>query len=138
MIKTIRLTSTIRPTKTFQEKLTNENIEQLLEDYIEVDQDQLFKIPINSHLRYYTIKELPNGSREKLFRMGGQLMNKDNCNEYVILSNGKNSWSVQTKTSIIYRKLKIDELKDNFEQQIKDKNNTINKLKKQIDNLKNK
>ena len=133
----MRLKITQRPIKTFQEKLTPEMIEQLLSDYIEIEHENLFKIPINSHLRYYTLKETSNGQREKLFRMGGQLVNKDNCNEYIVLSNGKNTWSVQTKTSIIYRKMKIEEIKETYENQLYEKDEIINKLKHKINKLKN-
>jgi hypothetical protein len=56
--------------KTYQEQLTDEAIEKLLEDYVEVEADKISQIPIKSHLRYYTLKE-ENGNIKKLFRMGG-------------------------------------------------------------------
>ncbi len=139
--KTIRLTKTgNKPVdennKTFQETLNEEDVDKLLEDYKEIDNDELCHVPLNTHLRYHTIKQLENGQVKKLFRMGGLLSNKDNCSEYVILSNGKNSWSVQTKTSIFYRKMKLEEIKEEYEQLLDEKDEEINKLKKIINKLK--
>jgi len=135
-VKTVRLNKDgyIKKTESYQETLKEEDIIKLLEDYIEVDNDDIGKIPLNTHLRYFVIKETQNG-QQKLFRMGGILSNKDNCEEYIILSNGKNSWSVQTKTSLIYRKMTLDEIKDNLNNIILDKDNTIKKYKKEIKRL---
>ena len=140
--KTIRLTkNSNKPVnqnnKTFQETLTEEDIEKQLEDYVEVETDEICKIPINSHLRYFTLKQMPNGTFKKLFRMGGFLSNKDNCSEYVILANGKLSWSVQTKSTIFYRKMKLSEIKEEYEELITEKNEEIEKYKKVIEKLKN-
>lgn len=135
-IKTIRLSKTNKPStnKTFQEQLTNEEIEELLEDYKEVDNDEINSIPLNSHLRYYTLKN-ENGNIKKLFRMGGFLSNKDNSSEYIILTNNKNSWSVQIKNSIIYRKMNLQEIKDEYEEIIDDKDEEIENLKKSINKI---
>ena len=54
--------------KTFQETLTDEDIEKLLEDYKELDDGDIASVPLNSHLRYFTVKHMPNGEVKKLFR----------------------------------------------------------------------
>jgi hypothetical protein len=128
MIKITNTTNYIRPKTTLQEKLTSDEIEQKLEDYTEVD--NINKIPINSHLRYYTLKRDDKGNMSKVFRLGGNLINKDNSDKYIILSNGKVSWSVQTKNTIFYRKMKINEIKDEYETIIEELKDEIMKLKK--------
>ncbi len=135
-VKTVRLNKDgyVKKQESYQETLKEEDIIKLLEDYIEVDNDEISKIPLHTHLRYFVIKDTPNG-QQKLFRMGGLLSNKDNCEEYIILSNGKNSWSVQIKNSIIYRKMTVDEIKENLNNIILEKDNTIKKYKKEIKRL---
>jgi hypothetical protein len=138
--KTIRLNGGdkyVKPTndsKTFQESLQEDDINVLLQDYIEVDFDDLVKIPMNTHLRYFNIKQTPNGE-QKLFRMGGTLVNKDNPQEYLVVSNGKHSWSIQVKNAIIYRKLTNDEIKEEYKNIISQKDNEIKKYKKEIKRL---
>ena len=92
--------------------------------------DNINKIPINSHLRYYTLKRDDKGNMSKVFRLGGNLINKDNSDKYIILSNGKVSWSVQTKNTIFYRKMKLNEIKDEYETIIEELKDEIIKLKK--------
>ena len=43
-----------RPRKTITEKLTPEEIEKKLEDYIQVP--DIYKVPLGTHLRYFSIK----------------------------------------------------------------------------------
>ena len=134
--KTIRLNKDgyVKKNETYQETLKEEDIIKLLEDYKEIDNEDIGKIPLNTHLRYFVLKDTQNG-QQKLFRMGGILSNKDNCDDYIILSNGKNSWSVQTKKSIIYRKMTLDEIKEELNNIILDKDNIIKKYKKEIKRL---
>jgi hypothetical protein len=118
-----------RPKHTLQDKLTEEEIEEKLEDYIEVE--DIKKVPVNSHLRYYTLIPDDKGNLKKIFRLGGQLKNKDNADTYIILTNGKVTWSVQCDTAIFYRKMTIDEIKEDYENIIEDLENTISNLKKE-------
>jgi hypothetical protein len=126
----------IRPKTTIQEKLTQQEIEEKLEDYTEVE--DINKVPINTHIRYYTLKKDVNGKMTKVFRLGGQLKNKDNSDKYIILGNGKVTWSVQMKNTILYRKMKMDEIKDEYEMIIQDLKNEILKIKKEKKNKKSK
>jgi hypothetical protein len=97
-----------RPAKTLQESLTEEQIAEKLVGYVRVD--SIASVPANSHVRYFSLSTDPKTKQlRKLFRLGGFVTNKDHCDEYVILSNGTKSWSVQSGTSIFYRKLTQNE-----------------------------
>ena len=117
-----------RPKHTIQDKMTEEEIEEKLEDYIEIE--DIFKVPLNSHIRYYTLIPGKDGEIKKAFRLGGQLKNKDNADKYIILSNGKVTWTVQMETSILYRKMTIEEIKEDYENIIKDLEESNLQLKK--------
>jgi hypothetical protein len=117
-----------RPKHTIQEKMTQEEIDDKLADYIEID--DILKVPIGTHIRYYTLIADKNGELIKAFRLGGQLKNKDNADKYIILSNGKVTWTVQTETSILYRKMTIDEIKEDYENIIKELEHENLQLKK--------
>ena len=117
-----------RPKHTIQDKMTEEEIEEKLADYIEVE--DILKVPINSHIRYYTLIPGKDGELKKAFRLGGQLKNKDNADKYIILSNGTVTWTVQIDTSILYRKMTIEEIKEDYENIIKELEETNLQLKK--------
>ena len=131
-----------RPKSTIQDKLSADEIQEKLEDYIEVE--DISKVPLNTHLRYFTIVTEPKKkTSKKMFRLGGFLSNKNEYEKYVILSNGKNSWSVNTKTSIFYRKMGVEEIKESYKDEVDElnelvgkKNKEIKKLKKELDKLK--
>ena len=117
-----------RPKHTIQDKMTEEEIDEKLEDYIEIE--DIFKVPLNSHIRYYTLIPGKDGEIKKAFRLGGQLKNKDNADKYIILSNGTVTWTVQMETSILYRKMTIEEIKEDYENIIKDLEEANLQLKK--------
>ena len=50
----------------------------------------------------------------------------------MILSNGSNRWSVQTKSTIFYRKMYLNEIKEQYEDEIEELNEKIKKLKKDL------
>lgn len=99
------------------DKLTNEEIEKLLDDYTEIDKiDALYKVPLGTHIRYF-VKE-KDGSQK--FRYGGSLFDAKGLPDYVILSNGKSKWSVQLNTASLWRKMTVKEIKDDYEQYVKE------------------
>jgi hypothetical protein len=120
-------TSYQRPVATFQEQLTGDEISKKLEGYEEVN--NLEEVPLNTHLRYFTQNE--QGIDQ--FRTGGFLQNKTNADKYVILTNGKNNWSVQTANSTFYQKLSHkDEMtrqKQMYETELKKRDKKIKELK---------
>ena len=83
--------------------------------------------------------------KEKVFRMGGFLVNKNNYDVYVILSTAPNTgvinsaaktWSVSSKGTKFYRKLSYDEMKEQLYEQIDDLHEQIDLLKKENKKLK--
>ena len=53
-----------RPKQTYTDKLTDEDIKAKLEDYIEVD--DISKVPLNTHVRYFTEKINDKKERESI------------------------------------------------------------------------
>ena len=125
-----------RPKKTLTDKLTKDEIQSKLEDYIEVE--DIGTIPLNTHLRYFTEKiDEKTKKKSKVFRLGGFLVNKSNYDKYVVLSNvpetgvinnNKKTWSVNTQKSIFYRKQSIDEIKEEYEDEIGELHDEISNL----------
>lgn len=117
--------------KSSKNKLSIEEIKEKLKEYTRID--DISKVNIGTHLRYFTIES--NGN--KLFRLGG-FLNKVNLKDgYVVLGNNKITWSVQIKTSIFYKKMDYRELKKKIEKKIKSKYlKKIQELEKENDNLK--
>lgn len=132
-----------RPKKTLTDKLSAEEIKNKLEDYIEVD--DISKVPLNSHLRYFTDKYDEKKKKDiKVFRLGGFLVNKNNYDKYVVLSsvpdtgvinNSRKTWSVNTQKSIFYRKQTTDEIKEDYKDELEELYDEVDKLKKQIKKL---
>jgi hypothetical protein len=114
------------PENTYQSSLSDVDIAKKIEDYSRVKTSEIFKIPIGTHIRYFTINPKTG---EKQFRMGGNLTKYGENGEYIICSNGNFSWSVQLSNSIIYKKLSISELKENT------KNSVIENSKKEMVDL---
>lgn len=124
--------------KTFQETLSNEQIKKYLNDYKKVD--DISKIGISTHLRYFTLDPKTN---KQLFRLGGYLNKFGDNGEYIILSNGDLSWSVQIKNSTFYKKMTDQELKEELKQEILTETqetmiNELDELKKEYKNLEKK
>jgi flagellar basal body rod protein FlgC len=132
-MSTQRLTSDNydRPKKTFQESLSNEEIKEKLKDYVKVE--NISEVPVNSHLRYFTLVEDPKTKQvQKLFRLGGMLKNKDNCDKYVVLSNGTKSWSVNTKTAVFFRKMTLEEVHDKYTKRIAELEHQVKRLTRKL------
>lgn len=99
-----------RPVITITDKLTVEQVEEKLEDYVEIKSKDWDKVKIGCHIAYFSLVD-----GKKKFRPGGFLRSKKNISTYIILSNGRRSWSVQTEGTTFYRKLSYDEIKKEFE-----------------------
>jgi len=97
-----------RPDITYTDQLSKDQIEKKLEDYKKVD--DIYKVPLGVHLRYFS-----NIDGKMVFRMGGQLYKNTGLPAYVILTNGKNQWSTQIKDTIFYRKMVLQEIKEEYE-----------------------
>ena len=123
--------------KSYQDTMTAKQISQKLEGYVEVI--DISKVATNTHLRYFSLrKDSQTGKVEKKFRIGGFLKKKDQADKYVILTNNTASWSVDTKKSIFYRKMKNTEVAQAYEKKMKDMKKENKKLKKELEKLQKK
>lgn len=106
--KVIRLGGSLdsykKPPKTLQETLTKDQIKEYLKEYRQVDIKKE-EIAMNKHIRYFSLTE----DNRKLFRLGGFLKKYDKEKGYIVLSNNKNSWCVNTNTSILYKKIGFED-----------------------------
>ncbi len=122
----------VRPTKTYTDNLSPEQIKEKLADYVKIDNSDLLTMQLGTHLRYFTTDD--NG--KKHFRMGGNLINIKGMPEYVILGNGTTTWSVQIANTIFFKKLNISDVREEYQEIIKEQKKEIDKLKKIISTLK--
>jgi len=106
-----------RPDQTLQDILGLDDIKDKLKDYKKVE--NIMKVPINSHLRYFTIDMKGGGKPKKVFRLGGNLTKIDDQGRYVVLSNGQLSWSVQTNNAQFWQKMTTEELKNELKTEVK-------------------
>ena len=77
------------PKKTFTEKLTKNEIKNLLDGYTETPFD---KLHIGHNVRYF-VNNVKSGNLD--FRMGGFIIKIEE--DFVIISNGTVNWSAQKK-----------------------------------------
>ncbi len=105
------------PEQTYQSTLSKEDIAKKLEGYTRVESNKLHKIPLNTHIRYFVMNPKTG---EKQFRLGGYLTKIGDNNEYMVLSNGNFSWSVQYANTIFYKKMSNDEFKEQVVTEIED------------------
>lgn len=124
-----------RPTKTITDSLqTNSAMKEKLKNYKRVD--NIDNVALNTHVRYVTMN---NGVQR--FCLGG-FLKKKNDSRYVILSNGKHTWSVQRYHWISKDKseepdfatifFKIKSQKEIYEDTIKKQTDQIKKLQKAL------
>uniref|UniRef100_A0A6C0LSJ5 Uncharacterized protein n=1 Tax=viral metagenome TaxID=1070528 RepID=A0A6C0LSJ5_9ZZZZ len=88
-----------RPVVTKQEQFTVEEISKRCQGYIEVD--DIAEVPLNTHIRYF----IKQSDGTEVYRNGGFLYNKSDPEKYIMLTNGKQTWSVQVKNSKFYKKM---------------------------------
>ena len=113
-----------------------EEIADKLKMYKKIDSlEELSKIPLNTHIRYFSVDKDAKGKKTKKFRLGGFLNNKDTYDKYVILTNKNISWSVNTQTSILYRKLNDDEIQKTIDVKTEVVDNELKKLREKYAKL---
>jgi hypothetical protein len=108
--------------KSYQDNLSPDEIKEKLEEYKPVY--DISTVPINSHIIYFIFDPKTN---KKQFRLGGFLTKIEK--EYIVLSNGTLSWSVQKKTAVFYQKMSLQEIKQELVSQI---SKTMNKKLEQL------
>ena len=117
--------------KSIQQSLSPNEIKEKLQEYVQIN--TIDEAPLNSHIRYFTIDKK---SGKKQFRLGGFLTKIDK--DYVVLSNGRLTWSVQKNNSVFFKKMSYDELKEELIEKISNKfEKKINSLEKENETLKN-
>jgi len=120
IVKTKRLskdTAYVRPKKTVQDTMSNDEIKEKLQGYKKVE--DIRKILIGSHLRYFA--KVKN-SKTPVFRLGGFLTKFGDDYKYVVLSNGEFSWSVQLNgTNEFWAKMNQKEFKEKIETEVEQK-----------------
>lgn len=102
-----RDTSYQKKGKSYQDSLSPNEIKKKLEEYSQVE--DISKLDIGDHLRYFTFNP---ETGVKQFRLGGFLSKIDKKMKYLILQNGKLSWSVQIDSTVFFKKMKFSELKN--------------------------
>jgi hypothetical protein len=115
--KTIRLGGSddnyIRPTKTYQQNLNENQIKEKLMEYKRIDLIENYKnIPLNCHIRYFNITD----NNQKQFRLGGYLKKVDLDKRYCVLTNNKQSWCVNLDKSILFKKIDYNDYKNILEE----------------------
>jgi len=125
--KTKRLskdTGYVRPKKTLQDTLSNDDIKDKLKDYKKVT--DIRKVVIGTHMRYFAKDKV---TKKPAFRLGGFLTKFGDDYKYVVLSNGTISWSVQNNADTqFWSKMNSKEIVTNLETEIEEK--TDDKVKK--------
>jgi hypothetical protein len=117
-------TKYVRPILTYTDKLSKEQVKELLVDYEQIKSlEQLKNIPSGTHLRYFEYKD-----KELKFRTGGILTVTNGIPDYLILSSGKISWSVQVNKCIFFKRITIKQVREEFEKKIHSDAATISGL----------
>jgi hypothetical protein len=101
-----------RPDQTYTDKLSNDEILEKLNGYKKVD--DIYKVPLNTHLRYFSTGK----DGKELFRLGGFLYRNNGLPDYVMLTNNKSSWSVQIKGTKFFKKMAAKEIIDTYEDKL--------------------
>lgn len=131
-----------RPEKTYQDTLSNQDVKEKLKEYKKVT--DIKTVSIGTHIRYFTIDPK---TKEKQFRLGGNLNKIDPEGRFVVLGNGTLSWSVQIPNTIFFQKMTEAEYKEELKKELKKEimteepglqNEDVEDLKKEIKDLKKK
>ena len=143
--KKISETKYKRPLITYTDKLSKQQVKELLIDYEQIKSlDELQNISSGTHLRYFEKK-----NNELKFRTGG-ILTVSGFPEYLILSSGHVSWSVQIKKCIFFKRITIKQVREEYNKllhenaatiiglqtTIRELSSQIKKLSKENDKLK--
>jgi len=110
--------------------LTNEEIKDRLKNYERVDKEDADKIVPGTRVQYF--EELKDGSLK--YRPGGtMIVNKSPT--YMVMSNGRITWSIQLEKIILFKEKDYDALKKDYENKLKEKDLEIIALRKKLGEL---
>ena len=113
MLSTDKKSSFERKRDAIEKTLTDEEINTLLDDYVEIDDPTT--VELDTHIRYFTIL-FENGVAMKIFRLGGKLHAVSPEGDYIILKHGQNIIQVEINNAIFYKQLSINEIKKEYEE----------------------
>jgi hypothetical protein len=118
-------TKYVRPPLTYTDKLSKQQVKELLIDYEQIKSlDDLNKVVQGTHLRYFEYKD-----NELKFRTGG-ILTISGFPDYLIMSSGKVSWSVQINKCIFFKRITIKQVREEFRKKLIDDDATIKGLHK--------
>lgn len=121
-----------RPTMTKTDRLTSDEIKNLLEDYTRFT--SFDNVPLGTHIRYFVVKD-----GTQLFRLGGFLLNKGGLPAYIVLSSGGKenvkTWTVQVKDTVFFKKMTFEDLKKEHDTVIVAMEQRISQLEKLVVDL---
>lgn len=110
-----------RPILTYTDKLSKKQIKELLYDYDEIkDIDELKDVQIGTHIRYFEKK-----NNELKFRTGGILTVNTGLPKYIVLNNGRLSWSVQVESCIFFRRITLRQIREEYDKVLTNNNMII-------------
>lgn len=110
------------PKKSITQNLTAEEIKDLLDGY-KITEFQNLKLL--HHIRYFSKNETTG---EVSFRTGGTIVGIDYEKEYLALSSGTLSWSVQKKNNVFHQAMPLSMVREEIEKKCEDHyRNIINK-----------
>jgi hypothetical protein len=110
------------------ENLSISEIKKKLENYVKVD--NIGSVSIGTHLRYFKLEE-----NEYKFRSGGILDKTTGLPDYIVLTNGSASWSVQINNCIFFSKITQNIIQEEFTKKIEEKNRIIRMKEEKIKGL---
>jgi len=131
----------VKTSQSYQESLSDEEIKARLADYIQVSEEELPLLKLNTHIRYLKVI----GKNKYQYRNGG-FLKKNVPPTYIVLSTSPDNlgktWSVQYNGNVIYRKKTPEELVSSAEEKmiiqcdefIEKKNEQISKLQIKLKN----
>ena len=126
-LKNIKDDNYVKPPQTTTEKLSQEEINKLLENYKEVDIKNLKR---GIHTRYF--KRNKDGTLD--FKIGGIILQIDSKLKYVVMMEKGLTWSVQSD-SIFYQQMTNNDTIEELQLTIEKNKNSINELVSYIKSL---
>lgn len=119
-----------KPYLTVSDILSPEEIKQILRNYEQVT--DLCSLVQGDIVKYFEM--LANGKYK--YKPGGRvLINKQP--DYLVLSNGRKSWSVQLNKHVIFREIDIDKIILKYDEIVKKKDKRIEELLYLLEHYKN-
>lgn len=124
----------VKPKYTASDLITAEELKKRMENYEILDKEQVADLVSNTRIQYFEVKE--NGDYK--YKPGGVII-KNGYPDYLVLTNGRRSWSVQLVNHVICKEMRVEDVKAKYEKIISKKDAQIkeliyfsNKLKKEL------